>query len=116
MADALQPEWQALTFGHKIYAIFRLPGASQWRYLKNKDGSKRTFITEREARAAAKSKAMDILFPKTTGTIDLDDRKVAETLGVEQWLQSKRADIKAAKTLHKPGRRQVVVVRGKVRA
>lgn len=116
MTDTLMPEWQALTFGHKIYAIYRLPGMPNWRYLKDAKGEKRTYITEREARAAAEARAKELLFPKLTGTMPMDDKKVAETLGVEEWLQSKRQDIKAAKTIRKAGRRPLVVVQGKVRA
>lgn len=107
-----QPQWRSMTFAGKIYGIYRLPGASQWRYLKEK-GARKAFPTERDAITAARDKALSILFPQMTSSLPLDDKKVAESLGVEQWLKSRREDVKKAQTLRRPGRRAVVVVRGR---
>lgn len=106
-----QPQWQAMSFGHKIYGIFRLPGASQWRYLKDAKGEKRTFITAREAEKAARDRAMDILFPVTRGVVT--EKTAADALGVEDWLRIKRADRKAAYTDHKAGRKPFQVLTGR---
>ena len=108
-----QPRWQALTFGHKIYGIYCLPGASQWRYLKDKVGEKRTFVTTREAEKAARDRALEILFPAAHGPIT--EKTASDALGVEEWLRVRREDKKAAYVEHKAGRRPLVVERGRAR-
>jgi glutathione S-transferase len=96
VTDSLQPEWKAFVFKGVIYGIYRLPGAAVWRYLKEK-GKKRVFPNEQAARNAARERALAILFPALTGTMPLNEKKVAESLGVEEWLKSKREDLKARK-------------------
>lgn len=108
-----QPQWSALEFRHKIYGIFRLPGASQWRYLRDKTGEKRTFVTKGEAERAARDRAMEILFPVMRGVVT--EKTAADALGVEEWLRSKRADAKAAYTERKAGRKPFQVVTGRAR-
>lgn len=107
------PEWQAMEQGGLIYGIYRLPGAANWRYLREK-GEKRTFPTQEAAASAAREKVLSILFPPMRGTIAPEDAKVAESLGVEQWLRTRRQDAKAAQTIYKPGKRPLYVVKGKV--
>jgi hypothetical protein len=109
------PQWQALQKGGRIFGIFRLPGASQWRYVRE-NGERRVFSTEHEASEAARRVALDILFPRIVSTIDKADRTVAEALGVEEWLRSRRQDVKRAQTIYRPGKRPYVMQRGKVRA
>lgn len=102
-----------MVFGSQIFGIYKLPGAANWRYLREK-GERRAFSTEREAREAARDRALSILFPPIHSSKDPDEKKVAETLGVEDWLQTKRQDIKDARKLHRSGKRTVVVVKGRV--
>lgn len=112
MTDNAQPRWDAITVSGKIHGIYRLPGANQWRYLKEK-GEKREFATEREARDAARDRALAILFPVIHSTAAPTEKALAETLGVEQWLQSRREDRKRAATEYRPGKRPLVVMRGR---
>lgn len=113
MAD--QPQWQSLTFKGEIFGIFKLPGASQWRYIKE-NGVRRVFPTEKAALEAARDTALRILFPAIHSTTEPSEKKVAEALGVEEWLRSKRQDIKNAKTVYRPGNRPFTAVTGKARA
>lgn len=116
MTDSLQPEWKSFKFNGVIYAVYRLPGMAVWRYLKEK-GQKRVFPNEQAARNAARDRALSILFPALTGTMPLNEKKVAESLGVEEWLQSKREDLKAAHTIRKPGTgKTTIVIKGRARA
>lgn len=112
MSDSEQPQWQALTFCGKIYAIYKLPGMSQWRYLRKGD-EKLTFATESAARDAARDRALAILFPKMHSTATPTEKSVSDALGVEQWLKVKRADARKAETIHRAGKRQLKVMRGR---
>lgn len=106
-----QPQWQSLEFGHKIYGIYKLPGMSQWRYLRDKTGEKRTFITAREAEKAARDRALEILFPAVRGVVT--EKEAAEALGVEEWLRSRRADVKSASIVREAGRKPYKVMTGR---
>lgn len=108
-----QPQWSSLTFGHRIYAIYRLPAGSQWRYLKDAKGEKRTFLTTREAEKAARDRALELLFPPAHGVVT--EKEAAEALGVEEWLRSRREDKKAAYVERRAGKRPLVVVQGRAR-
>ena len=109
-----EPECRAMVFGTKIFATYRThPGATE-RWLKNPDGTKREFPSEREAILAARKRASEVCGPSTVHAAEIDAKRVSEALGVEAWLKVKRADAAAARKITKPGRRQVVVVRGRV--
>jgi hypothetical protein len=108
-----QPQWQAITFNGKVHAIFKLPAASQWRYVKE-NGERKAFATEHEAREAARDVALRILFPTIHSTAVPSEKKIAEALGVEDWLKSKREDRKNAVTHHKAGRRPFTEMKGRV--
>lgn len=111
-----QPEWRALKFGSRIFGIYKLPGMSQWRYLKEKGGEKKLFPTQTAARDAARERALSILFPKMTSSLPVTEKGVADKLGVEAWLKTKREDLKKAQTIRKAGRRSYTVIKGKVGA
>lgn len=106
------PEWSSMAYRGQYLGLFKLP-LGDWRYLRGKGGEKRTFPTAQAAEKAAKERAFDILFPETRSTVAPTDAEVAEKLGVSEWLRSKRADIKKQTTMHRPGKRQVIVMNGR---
>lgn len=109
------PRWEAHIEGNRIFGVYLLPGASQWRYVRE-GGKAKAFPSEKAAQDAARQAALDRLFPRIVSTIDKADRKAAEALGVEEWLRSRRQDVKSARTVHRPGKPPFVMQRGKVRA
>lgn len=104
-----EPFWGALKFNGQIFAIYRLPGTSQSRYLR-RGGKRLVFATEAEARAAAKKRCHELLYPPIVSTNKPpDEQKLAEKLGVENWLKVKREDAKKARQIVRKGKRTVVV-------
>lgn len=110
----IEPECRAFEFGHKIYATYRTHPGAREKWLRNPDGSKRTFVTKREAIQAARQRVRELGHGGSSVTAGTDDeKKVAEALGVEKWLKSKREDIQAAKRIHRAGKKTIVVMRGR---
>jgi hypothetical protein len=105
------PSWQAITFNGQILAAYKLPGGS-WRYLR-KDGEKQTFPSAAAAEKAARERALNILFPAMRSTVAPTDAEVADKLGLSDWLRSKREDVKKQQTMHRAGKRQVIVLSGR---
>lgn len=109
--------WRARHFGAGYSAEYLPCGESRWRIIKAK-GEVQIFPTASAARAAAKEAWFRRLEPTIRATIPPDPDKLAAKLAdeAENWLRSKREDVKAAHTIHRPGKRALVVMRGKALA
>lgn len=106
--------WRTRSFGSGYSAEWLPTGQRSWRILK-KSGDVRIFPTAREALRAAKDKFMASLEPEIRATLPVDPGRIAEKLKAEaeSWLKSSRDDRHAAETIRRPGRKQVIVMRGR---
>lgn len=113
--------WRAKQFGIGYSAEYLPCGQASWRILRERkaDGkvAPRSFPTVRDAIRAAKDAYLRSVEPEIRASLPFDPERVKSKLeaDAEQWLKSKREDVKAAHTLRKPGRKQVIVMRGRAR-
>lgn len=106
--------WRTRQFGTGYSAEWLPTGQANWRILR-KEGQVRIFRTAREALKAAKDRFLRSLEPEIRATLPTDPDRIAEKLKAEaeSWLKSSRQDKQSATTLRKPGRKQVIVMRGR---
>jgi hypothetical protein len=109
--------FRASQFKGGYVAEFLPLGQRTWRMVKS-GGEPIIFVTSRAARDAAENAYLARLEPTIRSTIPVSpDRLEAKLMDeAENWLQSKRADVKAQTTLHRPGRKKVIVMTGKAMA
>lgn len=106
--------WRAKQFGSGYSAEWLPTGQATWRILR-KGGEVHVFRTAREALRAAKERFLRYLEPEIRATLPADPDRMTQKLKAEaeSWLKSSRQDKQAATTIRKPGRRQVIVMRGR---
>lgn len=110
--------WRAQHFGSGYSAEFLPLGQRTWRIVKS-GGVPIVFPTTRLAREAAKNAYLQRLEPNIRATIerspeDAQARMEAKLLDeAENWLKSSRENVKAAETVHRPGRRRLIVMAGR---
>jgi hypothetical protein len=107
--------WRTRQFGVGYSAEWLPVGQHTWRFLRTAEKKVKVFRTAREALKAAKERFLRSLEPEIRATIPVDPDRMAEKLKAEaeSWLKSSRQDKQAATTLRKPGRKQVIVMRGR---
>lgn len=113
--------WRAKQFMGGYSAEFIPAHQRTWRILKS-GGKPVVYAT----RAAANEAAMNAFLASVDGrvrtTIEIDPKTAEARLEAkwrdeaENWLQSKRADAKAKTTLHRPGKKKVIVMTGRAMA
>ncbi len=106
--------WRARQFGVGYSAEWLPTGQYSWRILREA-GKVNIFPSAREALRAAKERFLKSLEPEIRATLPADPDRMADKLKAEaeSWLKSSREDKQAATTLRKPGRRHVIVMRGR---
>ncbi|WP_144378499.1 hypothetical protein [Mesorhizobium amorphae] len=110
--------WRAQHFGSGYSAEFLPLGQRTWRIVKS-GGVPIVFPTTRLAREAAKNAYLQRLEPSIRATIerspeDAQARMEAKLLDeAENWLKSSRENVRAAETVHRPGRRRLIVMAGR---
>jgi len=106
--------WRAPQFSYGYSGEFLPPGQRTWRMVKEK-GAPKIFATRREAWEAAKDAWFRIAEPEIRATMPVDPSRIANKLGseAESWLKSKREDRRATTEVRRPGKRVVVVMRGR---
>lgn len=109
--------WRAKHFGIGYSGEYLPIGQHTWRFVKS-GGKPITFPTATQAREAAKNAYLQRLEPTIRATLPVDPERVAAKLAdeAENWLRSKREDVQAMTTMHKAGKRPVVVLPGRARA
>ena len=113
--------WRAKQFSFGYAAEWLPPGQTVWRIVKEPgpDGKKRPRVlpTIREALQVATDTYLRSVEPEIRATLPFDPQRAKSRLeeDAEQWLRSKREDVKAAHVLRKPGRKQVIVMKGRAR-
>jgi hypothetical protein len=114
--------WRARHFDGGYSAEYLPDGGSVWRIVKHAvDGRRRVkvFPSVRQAEIAAQRAYLDDGRGKITSTVEIPDdikeARMAEKFAAEaeSWLKSSRQDKQAATAIHKPGRKQVIVMRGR---
>ncbi|MGE0290376.1 MAG: hypothetical protein AB7I42_25015 [Bradyrhizobium sp.] len=108
--------WRAKQFDKGYSAEFLPPGQRTWRMVKS-GGEPIVFGSFSEAHGAAKNAFLQRLEPTIRATLPVDPDRIAAKLAdeAENWLKSKREDVKASSTLYRPGRKHVIVMAGRAR-
>jgi hypothetical protein len=106
--------WRARHFGAGYSAEYLPCGLRTWRILRQK-GEVHVFPTRAQAQEAAKEAYLRTVEPTIRATLPVDPEKVAAKLQdeAENWLKSKREDVKAAHTVHRPGKKAFRVMKGR---
>lgn len=106
--------WRAKHFGIGYSAEWLPCGQHTFRILREA-GKVKVFPSASEALKAAKDRFLKSLEPEIRATLPADPSRMADKLKAEaeSWLKSSRQDVQAATALRKPGRKQVVVMRGR---
>lgn len=106
--------WRAKHFGIGYSAEWLPCGQHTFRILRE-NGKVKVFPSAREALKAAKERFLKSLEPEIRATLPADPDRMAEKMKAEaeSWLKSSRQDKQAATTIRKPGRKQVIVMRGR---
>lgn len=108
-----KPRWGSKPYDGGYAGYFALPGAGTARFVR-KNGQVVVLADEREARDLAREVCLGILYPTIRHTRESEqDDPIAKALGVDDWIRSRREDIKNATTMHRAGRRPVLVMKGK---
>lgn len=108
--------WRALHFKTGYSAEFLPDGQRTWRYVKDSAGRPEVFPTRYDADRAARDAYYDYRDrSQIRATIPLDPARLKSKLeaDAETWLKTKRDDAKAATTMRRPGKRTIVVMRGR---
>ncbi|MCO5144571.1 MAG: hypothetical protein M9895_00180 [Aquamicrobium sp.] len=107
--------WRAKHFGVGYSAEWLPCGQRTFRILRE-SGKVKVFPTAREALKAAKERFLKSLEPEIRATLAADPDRMAEKMQAEAeaWLKSSRQDKQDATTIRKPGRKHVIVMRGRV--
>lgn len=106
--------WRAKQFGTGYSAEWLPIGMHTWRILREA-GKVKVFRSARDALKAAKERFLKSLEPEIRATLPADPDRMAEKMKAEAeaWLKSSRQDKQSATTIRKPGRKQVIVMRGR---
>jgi hypothetical protein len=85
-----------------------------WRMLK-KGGKPIIFLTRREAEKAAAQAFLSTIDGKTRSTLPVNPERLEAKLSAEaeQWIRSSREDKQKQTTMHRAGKRQVVILSGR---
>lgn len=109
--------WRSRHFGAGYSGEWLPCGQSTWRIIKE-HGKVKIFPSGRAAREAAKDKFLASLEPEIRSTLPADPDRMSRKLSAEaeQWLKSSRKDRQNATTIRKPGRKVVIVMKGRAPA
>lgn len=111
--------WRARHFGTGYSAEFLPPGQHSWRIVKS-GGVPMVFLTAQQAREAGKNAYLQRVEGSILSTVqrpaDEQEARIEAKLkaDAEQFLVSRRADVKAAHVEHRPGKRPLTVLTGRV--
>lgn len=108
--------YRASQFRGGYVAEFLPPGQRTWRMLKA-DGEPKLFPSWKAARDAAYSAFMLRLEPNIRSTMPVDPERLKSNLEAqaEDWLRSKREDVRRSEIIRVPGKRPLLKVPGKAR-
>lgn len=106
--------WRAKQFDGGYSAEFLPCGERSWRIVKA-GGKVVIFARRQQALTAAKNAYLARLEPNIRATLPIDPDRLSAKLSdeAENWLKSKRGDVKNQTAMHKAGRRPVIKLVGK---
>ncbi|MDI1262262.1 MAG: hypothetical protein PS018_03275 [bacterium] len=109
--------WRAKHFGDGYSAEYLPIGQRTWRIVRS-GGKPIEFPTRAAAEREAEAAYLRSMEPSIRATRPVDPERVAAKLAdeAENWLKSKREDRQAQTTIHKAGKRPVLVLQGKASA
>ncbi|MGB3898168.1 MAG: hypothetical protein WA973_06405 [Mesorhizobium sp.] len=110
--------WRAKQFMGGYSAEWLPPGQSIWRIVKS-GGEAIVFPSRSAALDAAQNTYLQRLNPTIRATVQIDPEKAEARMeakmlaDAESWLKSKREDVKRTETIHRPGRKKLIVMTGR---
>lgn len=109
--------WRAKQFATGYSAEYLPAGQRSWRIVKSA-GNVVVFRSMREAIAGAENAYLRLLEPTIRATLPVNPDRLSAKLSdeAENWLRSKREDVQKRETLHRPGKKPLIVLPGRVRA
>ncbi|MFC3208120.1 hypothetical protein [Aquamicrobium soli] len=106
--------WRVRHFKTGFSAEYLRCGMGHWRFVL--DGKQpKLFVDRREARCAAEDAYLASLDASVRSSLPVSEDKIARNLEMarEQFLKSKREDVKRTETIHRPGRKKLIVMTGR---